>query len=181
MYWFSCYNLQARDMEKHSQHTCTVFNVLLPSWNSPQTRRDPRTPSDRLRSYYRYTARLPIPIPCSRSAPKRPHKKSPGGKTAGGGSLKVGELEDRVLSCNPLLESFGNAQTLKNDNSSRFGKFIKIQFDRKGRIVGAKVGTRRGLLPVVNENSQPLCVQRGGGSHVEGEFCADGRYDVKHE
>ncbi|CAN0160389.1 unnamed protein product, partial [Ectocarpus sp. 6 AP-2014] len=53
--------------------------------------------------------------------------------------LHVGDLESRVLSCNPLLESFGNAVTLKNDNSSRFGKFIKIQFDKKGRIRGAQI------------------------------------------
>lgn len=53
--------------------------------------------------------------------------------------VHVGDLEGRVLSCNPLLESFGNAVTLKNDNSSRFGKFIKIQFDKKGRIRGAQV------------------------------------------
>ena len=53
--------------------------------------------------------------------------------------LNVGELEKRALSCNPLLESFGNAVTLNNDNSSRFGKFIKIQFDKRGRILGAQV------------------------------------------
>ncbi|CAN0312188.1 unnamed protein product, partial [Ascophyllum nodosum] len=53
--------------------------------------------------------------------------------------LNVGELERRVLSCNPLLESFGNAVTLKNDNSSRFEKLIKIQFDKRGRILGAQV------------------------------------------
>ena len=53
--------------------------------------------------------------------------------------LNVGELERRVLSCNPLLESFGNAATLKNDNSSRFGKLVKIQFDKRGRILGAQV------------------------------------------
>ena len=55
-------------------------------------------------------------------------------------TVNVGDLESRVLSCNPLLESFGNAVTLKNDNSSRFGKFIKIQFDKKGSILGAQVG-----------------------------------------
>ncbi|CAN0279237.1 unnamed protein product [Ascophyllum nodosum] len=53
--------------------------------------------------------------------------------------LNVGELERRVLSCNPLLESFGNAVTPKNDNSSRFGKLIKTQFEKRGRILGAQV------------------------------------------
>lgn len=52
----------------------------------------------------------------------------------------VASLEDRVLSSNPLLESFGNARTLKNDNSSRFGKFIKISFNTNtGGIVGATI------------------------------------------
>ena len=48
-------------------------------------------------------------------------------------------LSERVLSANPLLESFGNARTLKNDNSSRFGKFIKIQFDSFNNIIGAHI------------------------------------------
>lgn len=49
-------------------------------------------------------------------------------------------LEDRVLSCNPLLETFGNAQTLRNHNSSRFGKFIRIDFSTEtGSIVGASI------------------------------------------
>jgi len=56
------------------------------------------------------------------------------------GTSVVSSLEDRVLSSNPLLESFGNARTLKNDNSSRFGKFIKISFDMEsGVIVGASI------------------------------------------
>jgi myosin V len=52
----------------------------------------------------------------------------------------IAALEDRVLSSNPLLETFGNAQTLRNDNSSRFGKFIHIFFSTQtGTITGASI------------------------------------------
>lgn len=55
------------------------------------------------------------------------------------GADHVGELEQKVLNTNQMLEAFGNARTLRNDNSSRFGKFIKIQFSSTGRIVGATI------------------------------------------
>jgi len=47
----------------------------------------------------------------------------------------------KVLQSNPVLEAFGNARTLRNDNSSRFGKFIELGFTRAGHLVGAKVET----------------------------------------
>jgi myosin-5 len=50
-------------------------------------------------------------------------------------------IEQQVLQSNPILESFGNARTIRNDNSSRFGKYIDIRFTRSGKLSGASIET----------------------------------------
>ncbi|XP_026207102.1 myosin-1-like [Anabas testudineus] len=52
-----------------------------------------------------------------------------------------GNLEDQIISANPLLEAFGNAKTVRNDNSSRFGKFIRIHFGTTGKLASADIET----------------------------------------
>ena len=50
-------------------------------------------------------------------------------------------LEDAILRANPVLEAYGNAKTIRNNNSSRFGKFIRIHFGTNGKIAGADIET----------------------------------------
>ncbi|MBN3271147.1 MYH7 protein, partial [Polyodon spathula] len=52
-----------------------------------------------------------------------------------------GTLEDQIIQANPALEAFGNAKTVRNDNSSRFGKFIRIHFGTSGKLASADIET----------------------------------------
>lgn len=58
---------------------------------------------------------------------------------SGGETGDIKQIKDMVLATNPLLESFGNAKTLRNNNSSRFGKYLQIHFNDQGEPIGADI------------------------------------------
>ena len=56
-----------------------------------------------------------------------------------GNSANVQHVKDVILESNPLLEAFGNAKTIRNNNSSRFGKYLEMMFTKNGKVIGAQI------------------------------------------
>lgn len=56
-----------------------------------------------------------------------------------GANSRLEKVKEKILSSNPVLESFGNAKTLRNDNSSRFGKYMELMFDHAANPIGGTV------------------------------------------
>lgn len=86
------------------------------------------------------------------------------------------DIDDRIVEANPLLEAFGNAKTVRNNNSSRFGKFVEIHFNERSSVVGGFVSHY--LL----EKSR-ICVQgkEERNYHIFYRLCAGASEDIREK
>ena len=94
------------------------------------------------------------------------------GNSSGASDDGGSSVMDKVLQSNPILEAFGNAKTIRNDNSSRFGKFIELNFSKRGHLIGGTIRTY--LLEKVRLPAQ----QRGERNfHIFYQMAAGGSED----
>ncbi|KAK3694932.1 P-loop containing nucleoside triphosphate hydrolase protein [Podospora appendiculata] len=96
---------------------------------------------------------------------------------SGGEGGDIQQIKDMVLATNPLLESFGNAKTLRNNNSSRFGKYLQIHFNGQGEPIGADITNyllekSRVVSQIANERNFHIFYQftKGASQHYRETF-----------
>ncbi|RHY38754.1 hypothetical protein DYB38_004890 [Aphanomyces astaci] len=112
----------------------------------------------------------PTPHVASPSSGRRSKKRSAGATSTAASSH---DIQTQILQTNPILEAFGNARTVRNDNSSRFGKFIELQFGRHHTIVGAKLSVY--LLEKIRVSHQS---DNERNFHIFYELCAGADDDL---
>ncbi|XP_063601194.1 unconventional myosin-Ie-like [Penaeus indicus] len=92
-----------------------------------------------------------------------------------GGGQRVQHVKDIILKSNPLLEAFGNAKTTRNNNSSRFGKYIEIQFSSGGEPLGGKISNfllEKSRVHSLNDGERNF--------HIFYQLCAGATGDMKN-
>ncbi|CAL4124191.1 unnamed protein product, partial [Meganyctiphanes norvegica] len=93
-----------------------------------------------------------------------------------GGGQRVQRIKDIIMESNPLLEAFGNAKTIRNNNSSRFGKYVEIQFSRGGEPIGGQISNfllEKSRVHSLNENERNF--------HIFYQLCAGAPDEWKQE
>ena len=98
-----------------------------------------------------------------------------------------GTVMDKVLQSNPILEAFGNAKTVRNDNSSRFGKFVELHFNRSGNLIGGFLRTYllekvRIVGQQVGERNYHIFYQiaKGGKDEESKRWCLPALKEIKY-
>lgn len=111
-----------------------------------------------------------------------------------GGRDGVGELESKILDTNPIMEAFGNAKTTRNDNSSRFGKFIQLRFSGDGLVAGAGIRSylleksrlvyvlvRQFTAAISHAHSRRFQSKGERNYHIFYQLCCGAREDLKQQ